>query len=86
LSWHCRKKTSLDPRGAFQNDVKLSEIIMEINDLQKMLLDNQRVAQNTLEINDLRGSGLGFNTLLPSALFDFSGFTHFRTIFIFRRR
>jgi hypothetical protein len=38
-----------------QNNPELSEIIMEINDLQKSSLDNQPLAQTVLEINDFRG-------------------------------
>jgi hypothetical protein len=37
-----------------QKEVELSEIIMEINDLQNTSLDNQPLAQTMLEINDLR--------------------------------
>jgi hypothetical protein len=45
----------LDAYGAyFQNNRELSEIIMEINDLQRTFLDNQPLAQTALEINDLR--------------------------------
>jgi hypothetical protein len=48
--------TGCDQAGG--NGVKmnpeLSEIIMEINDLQKTPLDNQPLAQTVLEINDLR--------------------------------
>ena len=44
--------------GAFAiqiNNADLSEIIMEINDLQKTSLDNQRLAPNTLETSNLHG-------------------------------
>jgi hypothetical protein len=37
-----------------KNNPELSEIIMEINNLQKTSLDNQPLAQTMLEINDLR--------------------------------
>jgi hypothetical protein len=37
-----------------RNYLELSEIIMEINDLQKTFLDNQPLALTILEINDLR--------------------------------
>jgi hypothetical protein len=43
-----------------KKNVELSEIIMEINDLQKTSLDNQPLAQTVLEINDFRG-GTGFD-------------------------
>jgi len=41
-------------KRVFQKSMELSEIIMEINDLQKTFLDNQPLAQTVLEINDLR--------------------------------
>jgi hypothetical protein len=54
-----------------QNNPELSEIIMEINDLQKTSLDNQPLAQTMLEINDFRR----FATYLSPPFLFFEGVT-----------
>jgi hypothetical protein len=70
-------------QSVFQNNAELSEIIMEINDLQKTFLDYQPLAHTMLEINDLRGFGFGFSTPFLSALFDFPEVTHFPRFLFF---
>jgi hypothetical protein len=44
------------PCDSFQDQRGITEIILEINDLQKGFLDNQPLAQTMLYVNDLHDS------------------------------